>query len=44
MNANKSPEKRLLSINELDGGIVNLAARMNAATFGLLVLIRQCGA
>ena len=41
MNANKSPEKRLLSIDELEGGIVNLAARMNTATFGLLVLIRQ---
>jgi hypothetical protein len=37
----KSPENRLLSIDELDRDIVNLAARINAATYELLVLIRQ---
>ena len=41
MNANKSPEKRLLSIDELGRRIVNLAARMNATAFELLVLVRQ---
>jgi hypothetical protein len=34
-------EDRLLSIDELDRNIVNLAARINAATYELLVLIRQ---
>ncbi len=37
----KSPENSLLSIDELDRDIVNLAARINAATYELLVLIRQ---
>jgi hypothetical protein len=37
----KSPENHLLSIDELDRDIVNLAARINAATYELLVLIRQ---
>jgi len=37
----KSPANRLLSIDELDRDIVNLAARINAATYELLVLIRQ---
>jgi len=32
---------RLLSIDELDRGIVNLAAGINAATYELLVLVRQ---
>ena len=41
MNVEKTPEARLISIDELDRGIVNLAARINAATFELLVLIRQ---
>ena len=41
MNAENLPEVRLPSIDELDRGIVNLAARINAATFELLVLIRQ---
>jgi len=31
----------LISIDELDRAIVNLAARINAETFELLVLIRQ---
>jgi hypothetical protein len=35
------PENRLLSIDELDRGIVNLAARINTATYELLVLVRQ---
>ena len=38
---NQSPENRLISIDELDRDIVNLAARINAATYELLVLIRQ---
>jgi hypothetical protein len=37
----KSTQNRLLSIDELDRDIVNLAARINAATYELLVLIRQ---
>ena len=37
----KSSEIRCLSIDELDRDIVNLAARINAATYELLVLIRQ---
>jgi len=37
----QSPENRLLSIDELDRDIVDLAARINAATYELLVLIRQ---
>jgi len=41
MKPAKSPENRLLSIDELDRDIVNLAARINAATYDLLVLIRQ---
>ena len=41
MKPAKSPENRLLSIDELDRDIVNLAARINAATYELLVLIRQ---
>lgn len=35
-----APEDHL-SIDELDRGIVNLAARINAATYELLVLVRQ---
>jgi len=38
MKPAKSPENRLLSIDELDRDIVNLAARINAATYELLVL------
>ena len=41
MNSPDSPENRLLSIDELDRDIVNLAARINAANHELLVLIRQ---
>jgi hypothetical protein len=41
MKPAKSPESCLLSIDELDRDIVNLAARINAATYELLVLIRQ---
>ncbi len=36
-----SPQDRLLSIDELDRAIVNLAARINAETYELLVLVRQ---
>ena len=36
-----SPKDRLLSIDELDRDIVNLSSRINAATFELLVLVRQ---
>ena len=36
-----SPKDRLLSIDDLDRDIVNLAARINAATFELLLLVRQ---
>jgi Domain of unknown function (DUF222)/HNH endonuclease len=41
MKPAKSPKNRLLSIDELDRDIVNLAARINAATYELLVLVRQ---
>jgi Domain of unknown function (DUF222)/HNH endonuclease len=36
-----SPKDRLLSIDQLDRDIVTLATRINAATYELLVLIRQ---
>ncbi len=36
-----SHQNRLLSIDELDRGIVCLASRINAATYELLVLVRQ---
>ncbi len=36
-----SPQDRLLSIDELDRGIVCLASKINAATYELLVLVRQ---
>ncbi len=36
-----SSKDRLLSIDELDRGIVKLSARINAATFELLVLVRE---
>ncbi len=41
MNLAQAPKERLLSIDELDRGIVNLSARINAATYDLLVLVRQ---
>jgi len=37
----KPPQNRLLSIDDLDQAIVNLAARINAETYELLVLVRQ---
>ncbi len=40
MKPAKSPSDRLLSIDELDRNIVNLSARINAATYELLVLVR----
>ncbi len=36
-----SPQDRLLSIDELDRGIRRLSFRINAATYELLVLVRQ---
>jgi hypothetical protein len=36
-----TPQEDYLSIDELDRGIVNLSARINAATYELLVLVRQ---
>jgi hypothetical protein len=36
-----TPQNRLFSIDDLDQAIVNLAARINAETYELLVLIRQ---
>lgn len=41
MTDTKSPSIRLLAIDELDRAIVNLSARINAATYELLVMIRQ---
>lgn len=41
MNSVKSLKEDHLSIDDLDRGIVNLAARINAATYELLVLVRQ---
>jgi hypothetical protein len=41
MSTKTSPKYRLISIDELDRGIVNLAGRINAATYELLVLVRQ---
>ena len=36
-----SPRDPVLSIDELDRDIVNLASKINAATYELLVLVRQ---
>ncbi len=36
-----SPSPDLVSIDELDQSIVDLSARINAATYELLVLIRE---
>jgi len=36
-----TPQNRLLSIDDLDQAIVNLATRINAETYELLVLVRQ---
>ena len=41
MNPVTRPRPELVSIDELDQAIVNLAARINAETYELLVLIRQ---
>jgi hypothetical protein len=41
MSTRQSPEERLLSIDELDQSIVSIASRINAATYELLVLVRQ---
>ena len=41
MSPVKAPNDDLLSIDELDRGIVSLAARINASTYELLVLVRQ---
>ena len=41
MKLAKSPKNPLLSIDELDRNIVNLSARINVATYELLVLVRQ---
>lgn len=41
MKPAKSPKGDFLSIDELDRGIVNLSARINAATYELLILVRQ---
>ena len=41
MKPAKSPHDSLPSIDELDRGIVTLSARINAATYELLVLVRQ---
>ena len=41
MSARPSPKERLLSIDELDRNIVSIASRINAATYELLVLVRQ---
>ena len=37
----EAPKNRLLSIDELDRNIVNLSSRINAATYELVVLVRQ---
>ena len=36
-----SPKDRLLSIDDLDRDIVNLSSRINAATYELVVMVRQ---
>jgi hypothetical protein len=41
MTATNSPTDRHTSIDELDRAIVNLSARINAASYELLVLIRR---
>jgi len=41
ITAKQSPKDRLLSIDELDRNIVHLSYRINAATYDLLVFIRQ---
>jgi len=41
MTDTKLPSERLVAIDDLDRAIVDLSARINAATYELLVLIRQ---
>jgi hypothetical protein len=41
MKSAKSPPPDLVSIDELDQAIVDLSGRINAATYELLVLIRE---
>ena len=41
MTTTKSPSERHHSIDELDRAIVNLSARINAASYELLLLIRR---
>jgi hypothetical protein len=41
MNSVIQPETKLLPIDDLDKAIVSLAARINSATYELLVLVRQ---
>ena len=41
MKPANTPQNRLLSIDDLDQAIVNLATRINAETYELLVLVRQ---
>ena len=41
MRPANTPRNRLLSIDELDRGIVNLSAKINSATYELLILLRQ---
>ena len=41
MSAANSPQTTLISIDELDHAIVSCAARINAATYELLLLLRQ---
>ena len=41
MKSAKNPPSDLVPIDELDQAIVDLSARINAATYELLVLIRE---
>ena len=41
MKPANTPQNRLISIDDLDQAIVNLATRINAETYELLVLVRQ---
>ncbi len=41
MSPANSPQTNLISIDELDNAIVSCAARINAATYELLLLVRQ---
>jgi hypothetical protein len=41
MKAATKPTNKLLPIDDLDKAIVGLSARINAATYELLILIRQ---